>query len=115
MTDKRPVMVGYQAAGAAPFLRGEPVEVPETLATAIRIGNPQSWKLAQAAVDESGGWFEEVSDEELLATQSLLARREGGVLRTGLGGVAVRGAARRALGEDPGRQRHRLHADRARF
>ena len=73
----RPIMVGYQADGAAPFLRGSPVSEPETLATAIRIGNPQSWDLAQAAVDESGGWFDEVSDEELLATQALLARKEG--------------------------------------
>lgn len=77
MTDKRPVMVGYQADGAAPFLRHEPVLSPETLATAIRIGNPQSWDLAHAAVNESGGWFDEVSDEELLATQAMLARREG--------------------------------------
>jgi len=77
MTDSRPVMVGYQADGAAPFLRDAPVEQPETLATAIRIGNPQSWDLAHAAVKESGGWFDEVSDEELLATQSLLAKKEG--------------------------------------
>jgi threonine synthase len=77
MTDKRPIMVGYQADGAAPFLRDEPVKDPETLATAIRIGNPQSWDLAHAAVNESGGWFDEVSDDELLATQSLLAKREG--------------------------------------
>lgn len=77
LTSKRPVMVGYQAQGAAPFLRNKPVESPETLATAIRIGNPQSWDLAKAAVSESGGWFDEVSDEELLATQALLARKEG--------------------------------------
>jgi threonine synthase len=77
MTDTRPIMVGYQADGAAPFLRDAPVKDPETLATAIRIGNPQSWDLAHAAVNESGGWFDEVSDEELLATQSLLARKEG--------------------------------------
>ena len=77
LTDKRPVMVGYQADGAAPFMRGGPVTEPETLATAIRIGNPQSWDLANAAVDESGGWIDEVSDDELLATQSLLARSEG--------------------------------------
>ena len=77
MTDKRPVMVGYQADGAAPFLRDEPVSEPETLATAIRIGNPQSWDLAHAAVNESGGWFDEVSDEELLATQAMLAKKEG--------------------------------------
>ena len=74
MTDSRPIMVGYQADGAAPFLRDAPVKEPETLATAIRIGNPQSWDLAHAAVKESGGWFEEVSDDELLATQALLAR-----------------------------------------
>ncbi|MFK7995463.1 MAG: threonine synthase [Granulosicoccus sp.] len=77
LTDKRPVMVGYQADGAAPFLRDAPVKEPETLATAIRIGNPQSWDLAKAAVAESGGWFDEVSDDELLATQALLARKEG--------------------------------------
>lgn len=77
MTDKRPIMVGYQADGAAPFMRGEPVKEPETLATAIRIGNPQSWDLAMAAVRESGGWFDEVSDDELLATQAMLARKEG--------------------------------------
>lgn len=77
MTGKRPVMVGYQADGAAPFLRDKPVAEPETLATAIRIGNPQSWDLAHAAVSESGGWFDEVSDDELLSTQAMLARREG--------------------------------------
>jgi len=77
MCDTRPTMVGYQAKGAAPFLRGEPVPDPETLATAIRIGNPQSWDLAQAAVSESGGWFDEVSDDELIDMQSRLAMREG--------------------------------------
>jgi len=73
----RPVMLGYQAAGAAPFLRGAPVAEPETVATAIRIGNPQSWDLAWAAVRESGGWFAELTDEEILAAQKLLAEREG--------------------------------------
>jgi threonine synthase len=77
MTNTRPIMVGYQADGAAPFLRDEPVKEPETLATAIRIGNPQSWDLAHAAVNESGGWFDEVSDDELLSTQSMLATKEG--------------------------------------
>lgn len=77
MTDTRPIMVGYQAAGAAPFLRGEPVENPETVATAIRIGNPQSWDLAKAAVNESNGWFDEVTDQELLDMQSMLASKEG--------------------------------------
>jgi len=77
MTNTRPIMVGYQAAGSAPFLRGEPVENPETVATAIRIGNPQSWDLAKAAVSESNGWFDEVTDKELLDMQSMLASKEG--------------------------------------
>ncbi len=75
-TDK-PVMCGYQASGAAPFLRGAPVENPETVATAIRIGNPQSWDLAVEAQQQSGGWFNECSDDEILAAQKLLAEREG--------------------------------------
>jgi threonine synthase len=74
---KRPRMVGYQAAGAAPFLRGGPVANPETVATAIRIGNPQSWDLAWAANRESQGWFDELEDDEILATQRLLAQTEG--------------------------------------
>lgn len=77
ITDTRPRMIGYQAAGSAPFMRGAPVSNPETLATAIRIGNPQSWDAAWEVSRESGGWFDEVSDEELLATQKLLAEREG--------------------------------------
>ncbi len=70
-------MAGYQAAGAAPFLRGAPVAEPDTVATAIRIGNPQSWRYAQSAVAESGGWFDELDDEEILAAQRLLAASEG--------------------------------------
>jgi threonine synthase len=73
----RPRMVGYQASGAAPFLRGGPVEHPETVATAIRIGNPQSWTQAWKVVEESGGWFDECSDEEILAAQKLLAQHDG--------------------------------------
>jgi len=73
----RPVMAGYQAAGAAPFLRGHPVEAPETVATAIRIGNPQSWDKAVDAVEQSNGWFDEFSDEDILAMQKTLADREG--------------------------------------
>ena len=76
-TSKRPRMAGYQASGAAPFLRGHKIDNPETVATAIRIGNPQSWKPAEAAVRESGGWFAECSDEEILAAQKLLASCEG--------------------------------------
>ncbi|MDH5546820.1 MAG: threonine synthase [Gammaproteobacteria bacterium] len=77
IVNNRPVMVGYQASGAAPFLRGEMVDNPETVATAIRIGHPQSWDKAWAAQKESKGWFDECSDEEILAAQALLARREG--------------------------------------
>jgi threonine synthase len=77
VTHKRPVMCGYQAAGAAPFLAGHPVENPETVATAIRIGNPQSWDLAWAAHNESGGWFDKFSDDEILAAQKMLAQYEG--------------------------------------
>lgn len=70
-------MCGYQASGAAPFLRGKPVERPETIATAIRIGNPQSWDKACAAQSESEGWFDEFSDEQILEAQKLLSEREG--------------------------------------
>ncbi len=77
VTDARPVMVGYQAAGSAPFVAGHPVAEPETIATAIRIGNPQSWDLAWAAVRESGGWFDALTDEEILKAQRLLAETEG--------------------------------------
>ncbi len=72
-----PRMVGYQASGAAPFLRGHPIDNPETIATAIRIGHPQSWDKAWAANKESGGWFDEFSDAEILAAQKLLANKEG--------------------------------------
>ena len=77
VTATRPVMVGYQAAGAAPFIAGHPVAEPETVATAIRIGNPQSWDLAWAAVRESGGWFDSLTDDEILHTQRQLAETEG--------------------------------------
>jgi len=77
VTDARPVMVGYQASGSAPFMRGEMVDHPETVATAIRIGHPQSWDSAWKVREESGGWFDECSDEEILAAQKLLTSREG--------------------------------------
>ncbi|SFC98745.1 threonine synthase [Thiohalospira halophila DSM 15071] len=73
----RPKMVGYQAAGSAPFLRGAYVDDPDTVATAIRIGHPQSWDMAWTVSQESGGWFDECADAEILDAQSLLARREG--------------------------------------
>ena len=74
---KLPKMCGYQASGAAPFLRGAMVKDPQTLATAIRIGNPQSYDLAIQAQQDSGGHFIERSDEEIMAAQQLLARTEG--------------------------------------
>jgi threonine synthase len=77
VTDRRPVMCGYQAAGAAPFISGKPVDHPETVATAIRIGRPQSWEGAWNAQRESGGWFAAFTDEEILATQKLLSEQEG--------------------------------------
>ncbi len=72
-----PRMVGYQAAGSAPFIRGHMVDDPETVATAIRIGHPQSWDLAWKLQKESNGWFDECTDAGILAAQKLLAEREG--------------------------------------
>lgn len=74
---KRPKMMGFQAEGAAPIVHGYPVEEPATVASAIRIGNPASWRLAIAARDESGGSIDCVTDEEILEAYSLMARREG--------------------------------------
>jgi len=72
-----PRMLGFQAAGAAPIVNGAPVEHPETVATAIRIGKPASWKQAEAARDESGGVIEAVTDEEILEAYNMLASLEG--------------------------------------
>ncbi len=74
---QRPKMVGYQASGSAPFLRGAMVDQPDTVATAIRIGHPQSWDVAWKVQNESGGWFDECTDEEILVAQKLLAEQEG--------------------------------------
>jgi len=73
----RPRMFGFQAAGAAPFVSGAPVGNPQTIATAIRIGNPASWDLATAARDESLGIIEAVTDRQILRAYRLLAAREG--------------------------------------
>ncbi len=75
--ESTPRMHGVQAAGAAPLVHGRPVAAPETLATAIRIGNPASWAGAAAARDESGGSITAVSDDEIVAAYRLLAREEG--------------------------------------
>jgi threonine synthase len=77
LASRLPRMLGFQAAGAAPMVLGHPVERPETVASAIRIGNPASWRSAEAAVTESGGAVAAVEDEEILAAQRLLAEEEG--------------------------------------
>ena len=72
-----PAMIGFQAAGAAPIVRGEVVPEPQTVATAIRIGNPASWIKAKTAVEESQGRIDQVTDEDILAAYQLVARIEG--------------------------------------
>jgi threonine synthase len=74
---KKPKMYGFQAEGAAPIVRGHVIEKPETVATAIRIGNPASWQKAVAARDESGGIIDMVSDDEILTAQHILASEAG--------------------------------------
>jgi threonine synthase len=76
-TEKKPKMMGFQAEGAAPIVRGQVIDNPETVATAIRIGNPASWQKAVAARDESGGAIGMVSDEEILAAYHFMASKEG--------------------------------------
>ncbi|RKN09391.1 threonine synthase [Streptomyces radicis] len=74
---RTPRMWGYQASGAAPIVRGEPVKDPSTIATAIRIGNPASWASAERARDESGGRIDAVTDRQILSAYRLLAAGEG--------------------------------------
>jgi len=74
---KSPAMIGFQAAGAAPIFHDKVISNPETIASAIRIGNPASWKQARAAMDESKGDVDVVTDQEILAAQSWLAQNEG--------------------------------------
>jgi len=74
---KKPKLMGFQAEGAAPIVRGHAIEKPETIASAIRIGNPASWQKAEAARDESGGVIDMVSDDEILAAQRLMATKGG--------------------------------------
>ena len=76
-TERRPRMLGVQAAGAAPLVHGAPVRDPETIATAIRIGSPASWDGAVAARRDSGGAFRAATDPEILAAYHLVAEREG--------------------------------------
>ena len=76
-TDSTPELLGVQAEGAAPFVVGEPIEEPQTVASAIRIGNPQSWDAARIAIRDSGGRMIAVSDPELLRVRAALAAKEG--------------------------------------
>ncbi|MDO8488554.1 MAG: threonine synthase [Candidatus Omnitrophota bacterium] len=77
LSKKLPIMLGFQAAGAAPIVKGKPIKNPRTLATAIRIGNPASWKNAELARDESGGLIDMVSDKQILTAYKILAEKEG--------------------------------------
>jgi threonine synthase len=77
VASRRPVMRGFQAAGAAPIVTGVPVDKPSTIATAIRIGNPASWQQALQARDESGGAIESVTDKQILEAYRFIARQEG--------------------------------------
>ncbi|MDD5252770.1 MAG: threonine synthase [Candidatus Omnitrophota bacterium] len=77
LSRKLPVMLGFQAQGAAPIVRNKPIKDPETIATAIRIGNPASWKTAVEARDESKGLIDMVSDTEILQAYKILAAKEG--------------------------------------
>ncbi len=96
-SDTEPAMWGFQAEGAAPLVIGRPVERPETVASAIRIGNPASWLLAEAARDESGGLIEAVSDLEIMAAQRQLAAVDGVFVEpasaAGAAGLVARHAA----------------------
>ncbi len=75
--DTKPKMMGFQAEGAAPIVKGEPVSEPESVASALKVGNPASWKGAVDARDESGGVIESVSDREILEDYRAMARRGG--------------------------------------
>lgn len=77
LTEATPRMFGFQAAGAAPLVHGEPVTCPDTVATAIRVGSPASWDPAVEAKNSSGGLFDSVTDEQILATYRQLAASEG--------------------------------------
>ncbi|GAA4060397.1 threonine synthase [Nonomuraea soli] len=77
VSTKTPRMFGFQASGSAPIVNGAPVTHPHTIATAIRIGNPASWQLAEAARDESGGVIESVTDRQIAAAYKILAQEEG--------------------------------------
>ncbi|HUQ42902.1 MAG TPA: threonine synthase [Candidatus Limnocylindria bacterium] len=97
IVERRPRMHGFQAAGAAPIVRGEPVEKPETIATAIKIGNPATWAGATAARDESRGSIDAVTDDEILDAYRALAEWEG-VFCEPSSAASVAGVAKAAAG-----------------
>src|ERR1700760_812926 len=108
LATRKPRMFGFQASGAAPIVDGAPVTHPQTIATAIRIGNPASWHRAEAARDESGGLIDKVTDREILAAYRIIARDEAvfgelgssgsvaGPLAAAAGGRVPAGASRQA-------------------
>jgi threonine synthase len=95
VTTKLPRMFGFQAAGSAPMVLGEPVKKPETIASAIRIGNPASWELALAARDDSNGYFGAISDEHILVAHRLLSQ-EVGIFVEPASAISVAGLLERA-------------------
>jgi threonine synthase len=101
VSTKLPVMWGFQAEGAAPLVLGHPVTEPETIATAIRIGNPASWDTAVAARDESGGLIGAVSDDEILAAHRWLSAREGVFVEPGSAAGVAGLLQKHAAGEAP--------------
>ncbi|MHC5558137.1 threonine synthase [Kocuria sp. U4B] len=98
---RTPVMWGFQAEGAAPLVLGHPVTEPETIATAIRIGNPASWDSAVAARDESGGLIGAVSDDEILAAHRWLSAKEGVFVEPGSAAGVAGLLQKHAAGEAP--------------
>ena len=101
----KPKMMGFQAEGAAPIVRGHIIKKPETVASAIRIGNPASWKKAEAARDESGGIIDMVSDDEILSAQKLMATK-GGIFGEPASAASLAGLVkRRRQGMDLSRSR----------
>jgi len=94
LAERLPKMMGYQAAGSAPIVLGHPIDDPHTVATAIKIGNPASWKGAEAARDESGGIIDLVTDAEILAAYRLIAAH--GVFAEPASAASVAGALKYA-------------------
>jgi threonine synthase len=102
---KTPAMWGFQASGAAPIVLGHPVDQPDTIATAIRIGNPASWQQAVVARDDSGGLIEAVTDEQILAAHRILSAQEGVFVEPASAASAAGLIAMHAQGRlEPGRR-----------